>query len=142
MKLAVIYGMKNVVGRLADNLSSDGALSRNEPGSKLKQRVDNFQAALRDSYHSLSEEQQEKVDNRIEEVKDFVRDTIKRRAREQTTESLSDAETQLTQYLKSAALTLQTLSVSGCSPARPEKSQPQGDQPASDSLMTEDIQLT
>ena len=72
---AVFWGGNYVIGHV---LVSDAnplllpydTLSRSKPGMELKQRVSDFEAQMKAAYSSLSPEDQEKVDAKIEQWTD------------------------------------------------------------------------
>ena len=112
MNLAVMYGMKTLLTGMADTPPPDDTLSRNPPGMELKQRVSDFEAQMKSAYNSLSPEEQEKVDAKIEQVKEFVQDKIKREVKEQAQDATVDPASYIAHCLQSSEITLQTSRIS------------------------------
>lgn len=113
MNLAVMYSMKTLLTGKADTSPpSYSTLSRNQPGMELKQRVSDFEAQMKAAYNSLSAEDQEKVDAKIEQVKEFVQEKIKREVKEQAQDATVDPASYITHCLQSSEITLQTRQIS------------------------------
>ncbi|MGP8592079.1 hypothetical protein ACT2EB_18300 [Salmonella enterica subsp. enterica serovar Typhimurium] len=108
MNLALNYGLH----RLADNASTpaepDASVSRAEPESALQQKIDDFESGLQNAYNALSPAQQDKVDAKVEEVRDFVRDQIRRDVHEVTQEHLRQGDLQLSSLARAAKYTMTT----------------------------------
>lgn len=74
----------------------------------LQQKIDDFESELQNAYNALSPAQQDKVDAKVEEVRDFVRDQIRRDVNEVTQEHLRQGDLQLSALARAAEYTITT----------------------------------
>ncbi|HCA3439705.1 TPA: hypothetical protein MO340_004269 [Salmonella enterica subsp. salamae serovar 35:g,m,s,t:-] len=106
MDLAIIYGAKKVIGKLADSVTPEEGISANGVGTELKHKVEDFETALKNAYNGLSKEEQDKVDEKVLEIRNFVRDEVKRDAKEHVKEALTDVGQLLNNCHVSSTITL------------------------------------
>ncbi|EAA5259333.1 hypothetical protein DP804_23060 [Salmonella enterica subsp. enterica] len=108
MNPAVIYGLRTLVDNVKCPVEQNTSVSRAEPESPLQQKIDDFESELQNAYNALSPAQQDKVDAKVEEVRDFVRDQIRRDVHEVTQEHLRQGDLQLSSLARAAEYTMTT----------------------------------
>lgn len=92
MNLAVLYGLRTLADNVECPTEQNTSVSRAEPESALQQKIDDFESELQNAYNALSPEQQDKVEAKVEEVRDFVRDQIRRDVHEVAQEHLRQGD--------------------------------------------------
>lgn len=108
MNIAVIYGLRTLVDNVKCPVEQNTSVSRAEPESALQQKIDDFESELQNAYNALSPAQQDKVDAKVEEVRDFVRDQLRRDVNGVTQEHLRQGDLQLSSLARTAEYTMTT----------------------------------
>lgn len=78
MNLGSLYGLNELTGNAAVSEKDDASVSRAMPDNAQTQKIQNFESELKSAYNALAPDQQDEVDQKVEQVRDFVRDQIRR----------------------------------------------------------------